>query len=167
MKKIFLSALITAFAVTVVPAPGRAANTTNVGRVGIGVIAGEPTGLTVKFWLEDRQAVDVGLGWSFSGTDTLHVHADYLWHDFELLDTSGISGRIPVYYGIGARFKFRDSDGDPDHDDKFGVRIPIGVSWISESAPLDAFVELAPVLDLVPDTDLSLNGAIGLRYWFK
>jgi len=33
--------------------------------------------------------------------------------------------------------------------------------------PLDIFVEVVPVLDLVPDTDLDFNGAVGIRYIFK
>ena len=27
--------------------------------------------------------------------------------------------------------------------------------------------EIAPVLDLLPDTDLHFNAAIGVRYWFR
>jgi hypothetical protein len=158
MKKLFVSAALASALLAAAPPPSTAAGT------GIGVIAGEPTGLSLKTWLDGTHAIDVALGWSFSGDANVHVHADYLWHDFGLLRPSGLSGRLPVYFGIGGRFELRDSDHG---DDRLGLRFPIGLAWIPQSAPLDVFVELAPVLDLVPGTDLRLNGAIGLRYWFR
>jgi hypothetical protein len=32
--------------------------------------------------------------------------------------------------------------------------------------PVDIFIELAPILDLVPETDFTVNGAVGVRYFF-
>jgi len=39
-------------------------------RLGVGVIVGEPTGASVKYWLNDTLAVDGAAGWS------LHDHTD-------------------------------------------------------------------------------------------
>ena len=155
MKRLLASVILASVVFAAVPAGAR---------TGIGIIAGEPTGLSLKTWLDDRHAVDVALGWSFSGNTNLHAHADYLWHDFGLLRPSGMPGQVPVYYGVGARFKLHDDDRD---DDRLGVRIPLGVSWVAAEAPLDVFLELAPVLDLVPSTDLDLDAAIGVRFWFR
>jgi hypothetical protein len=47
------------------------------------------------------------------------------------------------------------------------VRIPLGLSWVAAKAPLDVFLELAPVLDLAPGTDLDLDAAIGVRFWLR
>ncbi len=47
---------------------------------GLGVILGEPTGLSGKYWTSSTNAIDGGLAWSFRHAGFFHVHADYLWH---------------------------------------------------------------------------------------
>ena len=51
-------------------------------------------------------------------------------------------------------------------DDDIGIRIPIGLSYMFGDDPFDIFVEVVPILDLVPDTDFDLNAAIGFRWFF-
>ena len=58
--------------------------------LGLGVMAGEPTGLSAKTWLGKTTAVDAGLAWSLSGDKDLQAHADYLIHNSELLDGLGL-----------------------------------------------------------------------------
>jgi hypothetical protein len=55
-----------------------------------------------------------------------------------------------------------------------GVRAPLGIAFDFNNVPLDAFVELALVIDFLvddyyggDDVDGDLNAAIGLRYWFN
>jgi hypothetical protein len=126
---------------------------------GVGVIAGEPTGLTFKVMLDDVNAVDFGGGWETSGEDEIYVYADYLYHLNDLITVP--SGRMPLYFGAGLRFIDRER-----RDDKFGVRIPVGVEYLFESIPLGAFAEAVPVLNLNPDTDFDLEGGIGIRFLF-
>lgn len=72
---------------------------------GIGIIVGEPTGISVKNWLTHKTALDFAVAWSFSGReDALHVHGDYLIHDFSLIPVD--EEQLPVYYGIGVRYFF-------------------------------------------------------------
>jgi hypothetical protein len=131
-----------------------------VAATGLGVIAGEPTGVSIKAWLDGRSAIDGAMAWSMSGDNDLHLHGDYLLHFF---DTFAVEkGSLPLYTGVGARLSF-DDDFDDEH---FGMRIPLGISYLFEDAPLDAFLEVAPTLDLAPDTDLEASGAVGLRYYF-
>ena len=68
-------------------------------------------------------------------------------------------GKLPVYFGIGGRIKFED-------DNRLGVRFPIGLTYEIEKYPLDIFFEIVPVFDVFPDTELNLNGGIGVRYFF-
>ena len=124
---------------------------------GLGIILGEPTGISFKKWTGSKTAIDGAVAWSFSGEDSLHLHADYLFHKFNLFKVE--KGKIPLYYGIGIRVR---AEGRT----RVGVRFPIGISYIFEKAPLGIFLELAPLLDLVPDTDFRFNGAIGIRYYF-
>lgn len=125
---------------------------------GIGIIAGEPTGISVKNWLTNKTALDFAVAWSFSGRDdALHLHGDYLVHDFGLIPVD--EGQLPVYYGIGGRIKFMD-------DVNVAVRIPLGIDYLFEDAPVDLFLEIVPMLELTPDTDFELNGGVGVRYFF-
>jgi hypothetical protein len=129
--------------------------------LGVGLSLGEPTGLNVKYWLNDTEAIDGGAGWSFSGHDSLQIHGDYLFHRFDIIASEEGTDRVPLYYGIGARIKAEDS-----HDRTvFGIRVPLGVSYLFADAPFDLFAEIVPILDLTPDVDLGLNIAIGFRFY--
>lgn len=131
---------------------------------GLGFIIGEPTGLSLKYWLDKEHAIDGAAAWSSSENDSFQLHADYLIHNYELLNADN----LPVYYGLGARLKFKDHDGRGRNrnDAIFGIRIPLGVTYLFDDAPLDLFFELVPVLDIAPDVDLDINAAIGLRFYF-
>jgi len=127
-------------------------------RTGIGIIAGEPTGLSAKWRLNERNGVDGAAAWSFGRKkDALQLHGDYLRHRFDLLSVD--RGRLPFYYGIGGRIVFGDKA-------VLGVRVPIGLAYEFESDPIDIFLEIVPVLDVVPSTDFFLNAALGARVWF-
>ncbi len=127
---------------------------------GLGVIIGEPTGPCFKHWLGNKSAVDGAIAWSFDRHGSLHIHADYLLHVFSAVDVD--RGWLPFYYGIGGRIKF----GHDDDDDRLGVRIPLGFEYLFDNAPPGIFLELVPILDLVPKTDIEYNAAIGIRYYF-
>ena len=128
---------------------------------GLGLIIGEPTGPSFKLWTGTTTAIDGAVAWSLSKDEALHLHADYLCHNFSLIQVE--KGRLPFYFGIGGRMKIVEGK----KDDKIGVRIPVGLDYLFADTPLDIFVEVVPVLDLVPDTDLDFNGAVGIRYIFK
>jgi hypothetical protein len=127
---------------------------------GLGVILGEPTGVSGKLWLSGKSAIDMAAAWSLSKDNELHLHGDYLVHSFNVIKVE--KGRLPIYYGIGGRIRFDDGDGD----DNIGVRIPVGMAYIFSGAPLDLFLEVVPILDLAPDTDFDMNAALGMRYYF-
>lgn len=125
---------------------------------GLGLIIGEPTGISMKGWLNQKSAIDVGLAWSFTKKTSLHIHADYLLHSYNVFKTSET---IPLYYGIGGRIKVGD-----DEKSRIGARMVIGIEYIFKNAPVDLFLEVAPILDLVPETELSFNAGFGARFFF-
>jgi hypothetical protein len=125
---------------------------------GLGIILGEPTGLSAKKWLNSHSAMDFGVAWSFGAEDSFHLHADYIYHNFNMFAVE--KGKLPLYFGIGARFKAQP-------EATLGARIPVGICYIFENAPLDLFLELGPVLDLVPDVRFRFTGSVGARFYFK
>jgi hypothetical protein len=129
-------------------------------KLGVGIILGEPTGGSVKYWLSDTLAVDGAAGWSSHDKTDFYVHGDVLWHNFELIPVP--QGRLPVYFGVGGLVRFRD-----DHqDNQAGVRVPVGLSYMFDHAPVDIFVEIAPAVIVTPDLRGDLTGGIGIRFWF-
>ncbi len=127
-------------------------------RMGLGIIVGEPTGISVKGKLNEVSAFDAAAAWSFGGRrDAFQLHADYLRHKYDLFRPE--KGRLPWYYGIGGRMAMGDKA-------VLGVRIPLGLVYEFASDPIDLFVEIVPVLDVAPSTGFRLNGAIGGRFWF-
>jgi hypothetical protein len=127
--------------------------------IGLGVIIGEPTGPTFKYWSSPTTAIDGALAWSLDGNDDLHLHVDYLFHDFGVANVK--KGRLPIYYGIGGRIRFHDGN----QDDQFGVRIPVGFAYLFEKSPLELFFEVVPIVDLAPETELDFNAGLGIRYY--
>jgi len=127
-------------------------------RIGAGIIVGEPTGLSFKYWLTDNTALDAGLAWSFVDENAFQIQADYLIHNFSLIKIS--NGKLPFYFGIGGRLKF-------SNDATLGVRVPLGLAYIFSDEPIDIFLEIVPILDLLPQTDFTISAAIGGRYFFE
>lgn len=148
MKKLFLIALLSLFATGVFAQ--------NSG-LGLGVVFGEPTGLSAKMWTSQRTAVDAAVAWSFVGTGWLHIHTDFLIHNFDLINVS--EGSLPVYFGVGAYMGLSS-------DLAFGARIPFGIAYHFEGAPVEIFAELVPGLALLPEIEFYVGGGIGIRYYF-
>lgn len=138
----------------------------STGQIGLGVIIGSPTGLSFKTFTSETNAFDAGLAWSVGHYDAVNIHADYLWHHFDVFE--GIDrGQLPVYYGIGGRLVFADDHPHRGDDNAvLGVRIPAGINYLFEEAPIGVFLELAPVVNIIPSSDLDLDGAIGARFYF-
>lgn len=130
-------------------------NTVNI--IGAGIILGEPSGLTAKVWLEQGLALDAAVAWSFQGDSSLYIHSNALYH-FRVLDTTGGNFLTP-YVGGGVAFRFQD-------DLNIGLRIPVGISWLLDAAPVEIFAEIAPGVGIVPETDFELGAGIGARYYF-
>jgi len=126
---------------------------------GIGIIVGEPTGLSFKGWVSARNAIDAGIAWSFIDETSIHVHADYLWHSFDMIKSEA---DLAVYYGIGGRIKTGDNNKA-----RIGLRMVGGINYFFKDAPFDLFLEIAPILDLAPATKLSANAGLGARFFIE
>jgi hypothetical protein len=125
------------------------------GKLGAGVIIGEPTGPTIKYWSSDKTAWDLVIGFQ----EDLSLHGDVLFHGWDVFPQPD-AGRVGGYLGIGAKFQERKDDA------LFGIRFVGGVSYWTQNYPIEIIFELAPVFILSPETDSDIEGGIGLRYYF-
>src|SRR5262245_35995838 len=106
--------------------------------LGFGVQLGQPMGLTTKYWMSSTTAVDGFMGYHFNSN--FDMHADYLWHSFSSFDVQ--SGRMPFYLGLGGRVNLGDSSD-------FGMRLPLGLSYLFPNDAFEAYAEVAPVVKLL------------------
>jgi hypothetical protein len=58
--------------------------------------------------------------------------------------------------------RFRN-DGN---ENQVGIRVPVGLSYLFDNAPLDVFVEIGPAIDVAPSVGGEITGGIGVRFWF-
>lgn len=129
-------------------------------KLGAGIIIGEPTGASLKYWLNNMMALDGAVGWSYRRHSDLYLHSDVLWHDFDLIPVA--QGKLPLYFGVGGLVRFRDDN----RDNQVGIRAPVGLSYMFDNIPVDVFIEVAPTIDVAPDVRGEVTGGVGVRYWF-
>lgn len=131
-------------------------------RFGLGIIAGEPTGITAKGYLTPKVAVSGIASWSLVN-ESFTLISDVSYQFFDLADTSTVS--VPFYVGAGALLGF-DQGGKNDGKTLFGVRVPVGVSVQWDNHPFEVFLEVAPGIEMVPDTEFEMTGGVGARFYF-
>ena len=126
--------------------------------IGAGIIVGEPTGVCAKLWLDASSALNAAAAWSFIDKGAFQLHLDYIMHGDNL--TRNHINKLVLYYGIGGRIKL-------EKDSRLGVRIPVGLNYQFSKVPFDIFLEVVPILDIIPKTSFKFNGAFGARFFFN
>lgn len=171
---IFAAFLSTAFAAEARPRPKRSTASFEANKTfGLGLMVGVPSGLSGKYYLSKDTALDFGLGlYGRYGRDSynraLHLHVDHLWHPVVLAKPDAFW--VPLYFGVGARLLDHRSDRGFSDDTHLGVRAPLGILMDFTNVPLDIFLELALVVDIIHDGNhgySDLNLSLGLRYYFN
>lgn len=165
MKKLIITTALLVSTSTLFAKPG------NTG-FGAGVILGDPTALSAKYFMSDATAIDGGLSF---GHHELLIYGDYLRHFKGMLGNQNeFVSQLTPYVGVGPVFAFADGDNDKgkhfieddDDDFTFGGRIPFGVEWIAPELPLGVSFELAPGIKIIPETDAFIQAGLALRYYF-
>jgi len=126
---------------------------------GLGAQFGSPTGLSGKYWINDRLAVDGLMGWNFHDADRFQIHTDALWH-FDGTHLDFTDARIPLYAGVGARYI-------PGGPSQAGIRFPLGITCLPKEMPTEFFAEVVPVAQFAPYGAIRLDGGFGVRYYFQ
>lgn len=132
--------------------------------VGVGVILGEPTGLSGAWRGQGASTCDIALAWSVPGS-SLHLHSDYLYELLSFRDPASPVVDFPVYIGAGARVRIGEGFHN-GHANLLGLRFPVGMGVRGGEVPVEGFLELAPVLVLYSDLRLTADAALGVRVFF-
>jgi len=123
---------------------------------GIGPFIGEPTGLNAQFYWDKSSAIDIGGAWSWD--EWFLVSADFQMYDY-IMD---MPREWKWYYGGGVYMTFANDEHD---DNTLGVRVPVGLKYHFPYSIVDAWAEFAPGVELAPETELSIQGGIGVTFW--
>lgn len=144
-------------AVCALAAPARAQIVIPEEGFGIGFVIGAPTGLSASLPVGDRNAFNAALGYDLSGHPNLFLQADYVWIHKNIIPVD--VGSISAYYGPGAFVA-------ASRHAAAGIRVVGGVDYRFATAPVQIFLEVAPGISLLPDTDAHGGGGLGVRYYF-
>ncbi len=125
---------------------------------GAGIILGEPTGISAKYWINEQAAFDIGVAYSFfSANKSVSLHSDYLFHLSPIFIKKQ---KLLPYYGYGVRIHLTKKIS-------IGARGVVGLAWIYLPKSSDVFFELAPVFCFLPKTNLSFDVSLGARYYLE
>lgn len=135
-------------------------------RFGLGLVLGQPSGVSAEYVLSQKTSIDFELGLERFDDDALYVHADYLIRLVDVLPTGSV--HLPLYVGIGAFVV--DYHGGDKNIFVLGPRVPFGIQVDFQRAPVVIFLEIAVRFGLVSNVDIDrdsdIDGAVGFRYYF-
>ena len=149
MKSVILVLLTVCLSMSVFPQKGN---------FGMGMILGNPTAFSIKWWTGNNSAIDASLGYHYGNMNHLHLNTDLLLHLWSIKKEEDI---IKIYFGPGAGMGFIS-------DLSISVRAPVGAGLYLHDLPLELFAELVPVLQIIGpgDTQFMMDGYIGARWYF-
>jgi hypothetical protein len=127
-------------------------------KFGLGIILGDPTGLNGKYWLSKTDGIELSLSWSLV-KDRLKVLGAYE-RSFGIGAKIDFLEELSFFPGIGGAISLGKDFG-------LGVIIPLGVEAFFKKVPINLFLELAPGLEIIPETSFALYGFLGVRWIFK
>jgi hypothetical protein len=146
---------------------------------GIGVVLGQPAGVSMEFLLGAGHAIQAVVGFDMRWRDGLIFSANWLWHPLVITSTSAFD--LSFHFGaglyLGAWYDRRwghGCDWDPTsgyhncHGDEVGVgaHFPIGLDMFFKAVPVEVYIEIAPGFWFAPFIDWEIFGGLGGRYYF-
>lgn len=143
---------------------------------GIGFVLGNPSGLSAKLPTSQNNALQFILafnnnrdnwnnhGWANGDCNTtndcngsLYFGGDYVWYNYNAIPVK--QGRLPFYYGPGLWMSASDNSA-------VGMRFVLGLEYQFAAAPFDIFLEIAPGIRVIPNTDGYVSAGLGARFFF-
>jgi hypothetical protein len=179
MRQVLLVVGALLFALTLAPAAASAQAHAQNG-FSLGLVLGDPTGVTLRGGLGERHAIQAHFGFSpFPGdavvamVDWTYDAWDFLRHNTKasLLFYFGAGGKAEWFTGTYYAYEYDHHHSFPDKSHfGLGVRGLVGLRASFRKAPFDLFFELAPVGVILvvpnPGAYYDVDLAIGARYRF-
>jgi hypothetical protein len=142
---------------------------------GFGLSLGDPTAVSFRIWTSRENSWEAAIGRSHFGSP--HIQGGYLWHMNDVFN----SRVVCLYVGAGAAIGFGGPEGDwwfhhghghddewywdGDHEMALAARGIFGLNVIPKNTPIDIFLELDPIIGLVPGFGFDIMPAVGIRFY--
>ena len=142
---------------------------TTGGNFGLGIVLGNPSGISAKIASGPANSIDLVLGYDLNRDawrgkndccrdgGQLYAGADYVWYNYNLIHVS--KGRLPLYYGPGINATLSNYS-------TVGIRGVLGLEYQFADAPFHLFLEIGPGINVVPNTFINGSGGFGGRFFF-
>jgi len=124
----------------------------------LGVIVGRPTGISLRSGISKKHAIGFKVGWSFP-EERIHFVVDYLSYFPEWIKKEDWY----PYLNVGGRLEMKQEQDERQLN--LGIKVGVGIEYVYRQ--LGLFGELCPVVELVPEIHLDLEGGIGVHYYFR
>ncbi len=154
LPRTILAALLVGLCVGALPAQAQRTS----GAAGLGVQAGEPSGVTLKIYNADAPSYDVLAAWSFNDFLFLNGHALFE----QRLSAQNVEQPVHWFIGPGAYIGVRDDDGS---EAGLGISGTIGLD-ILLAEQFELYIQATPRFELISETEPNIGGGLGLRYYF-
>jgi len=147
------------------------------GSLGLGILLGEPIGLTAERWLGDVYSVD-GMA-SYSWSKFIEVAADFKVHFPNAVPWGGKNEFVP-YVGVGLiGFSSTTTDftgsnsnlatslyrNDTTSTLALGARVPVGLEWLPKQSAIGVFAEVDPGYGFIPTGFGFFQADLGIRLY--
>jgi hypothetical protein len=135
------------------------------GDLGVGVMVGNTTSITGKYWTRPNSALDVSGGAAEDKEGW--IQASYVWHVAGILgNATQMQTELTPYAGLGGGVGFNRVLDDVKYQNDYFLRVPVGLAWLPIRVPVDVFAEVAPTYTVDPEDVIYLSGNLGGRYYF-
>ena len=127
---------------------------------GLGIATGQVTGVAAGYRPNDQSAIGGILGWYFM-LNSFNVQTDYQLTIVDFQGEEGVDVKLRMSAGGGAFIDVYEGYSG------VGIYLPIGFTLLPGQRPFDVFLDIAPGMTLMPNTEFVARGAVGARVYFR
>lgn len=154
LRLIFAALIVSGLCVAAHPAQAQRTS----GAAGVGVQAGEPSGVTLKIYNANQPSYDFLAAWSIN--DFLFLNAHALFE--QPLSAQNVEQPVHWFIGPGAYIGVTDA---AQSEAGLGVSGTIGIDILLNDH-FELYAQATPRFELIRETEPRIGGGLGFRYYF-
>jgi hypothetical protein len=127
-----------------------------------GFLIGNPLSISIATDLAESLVLQLDLGISPARDTSGVIGMDIVYRAETLFGRIFGDVWLMPWVGFGAR----GSVGEEDRPDRFGFRVPVGLSFLSEVEPIEVYGQAAVGMSVFPERRASIDAGGGIRVGF-